>query len=366
MGGKDAPAPPAPVDPTVMANAQADANSRTAREQQQLNMVGTSGPGGSVSYVADPSQPSGYRQVTSFSPGQQGLYDLGVAAQTGALGIANDQIGRIGTALGRDLTAPELQYDIGPTDFTADREAITDAVYGRARSRLDPMWGQAEDRLDTKLSNQGLGQNSSAAITAREGFGRSRNDAYDQALTSAILAGADEQNTLFNQSLAQGNFRNATSQQDFGNQALARSQPINDFAALLGTGDIMMPQQYSGPVTGVAPTDVMGAYGLNAQQQNNNYSAQMQNRSANNQALSNLAGAGLKIAPFIMSDRRAKKNITRVGERSDGLGLYTFRYRAEHENAPLRYGVMADEVAEKYPEAVRAIDGLLHVNYEMI
>jgi hypothetical protein len=359
--GKSAPKAPAPVDPTVMANAQADANSRTAREQQQMNMVGSTGPGGSVKYIRDPSQPGGYSQVTELSQGQQGLYDLGLAAQTGALGIANDQLGRVGSALDRDLTPPELRRNIGPTDFTADREAVTDAVFNRARSRLDPMWGQAEDKLNTRLSNQGLGGNSSAAITAREGFGRSRNDAYDTALSSAILAGSDQQNTLFNQSLAQGNFENAASQQDFGNTALARSQPINDFSALLGMGDVMMPQQYSGPNTSVANTDVLGAYGLNAQQQQNAYNAKMSNVNSRNSGIAQLGSAALSAA--IMSDMRVKKDVQRIGSAS-GHNLYVFRYRDEPESAPLRFGVMAQEVAQTRPDAVvERPDGILTVDY---
>lgn len=359
--GKEAPsAPPAP-DPSITAKAQADANKDTAQYQQQLNMVGSSGPSGSVKYVKDPTQPSGYSQVTELNQGQQGLYDLGVAAQTGALGVANDQIGRIGTALDRELAPPELQKSVGPTDFTADREAVTDAVLNRYTSRLNPIWSQNESRLDTRLANQGLGANSTAAITAREGFGRDRNDAYDQALTSAILAGADEQNTLFNQNVTKGNFANSASQQDFQNTALARSQPINDFAALLGQGNIVLPQQYSGPNTSVANTDVLGAYGLKAQQDMNAYNAKVGSVNSANSGVAQLGSAAIKAA--ILSDIRMKKDIQRIGS-AKGHNLYTFRYLDEAETSPLRFGVMAQEVAETRPDAVvERADGILTVDY---
>lgn len=261
-------------------------------------MVGSQGPQGSVKYTRDPSQPGGYTQVTELSPEQQGLYNLGLQAQTGAVGIANDQLGRISSALGQGLNAPQLQTSVGPTDFTADREAITDAVWNRAKSRLDPMYNQAEDRNRTRLSNQGLSQNSTAYRGAMDDFGRARTDAYDQALSSAILAGSDQQNTLFNQAMAQGNFGNAAMQQNFGNQALARSQPISDFQALLGMGNVVMPQQYAGPTTGVAPTDVMGAYGLNSQQQQNAYAQQVGNVNSKNAALGGLLGATIMGNPF--------------------------------------------------------------------
>ena len=270
---------------------QAAANKDTAQYQQQLNMVGASGPGGSVKYVRDPSQPGGYTQVTELDAGQQGLYDLGLKAQTGAVGIANDQLGRISSAMAQGLNAPQLQTSVGPTDFTADREAVTNAMWNRARSRLDPNWQTAEDRNRTRLSNQGLSQNSTAYRGAMDDFGRSRNDAYDQALNSAILAGSDQQKTLFNQAMSQGNFANSAKQQGFQNDAYARSQPINDFSALLGMGNVAMPTGYTGPQTSVAPTDTLGAYGLSAQQAMNAYNAQTSNVNSKNAGLATLAAA---------------------------------------------------------------------------
>jgi hypothetical protein len=289
--GKSPGKAPPPVQTDKLIGEQTQANKDTAQFQQKLNMVGSSGPGGSVKYINDPTQPGGYTQVTELDAGQQGLYDLGVKAQTGALGTANDQIGRINAALGRELAPPTLQSSVGPTDFTADREAITDAIFGRAKSRLDPMWMQAEDRLNTRLSNQGLGANSTAAITAREGFGRDRNDSYEQALTAAILGGSDQQERNFGQAVTQGNFANSARQQDFQNTAYAQNQPIDQFAALLGTGGLTMPTGYQGPTHSVNGTDVMGAYGLAEQSKQNAYAQKTANANSKNQAIAQIFGA---------------------------------------------------------------------------
>lgn len=63
-----------------------------------------------------------------------------------------------------------------------------------------------------------------------------------------------------------------------------------------------------------------------------------------------------------LSDRRAKCDISRVGERPDGLGLYLYRYIGK--SARWFIGVMADEVAKVRPDAVRERpDGYLEVNY---
>ena len=349
-------------------------------------MVGSQGPYGSVLWNSDPSQPGGYTQTTQLSPEQQALYNSTVQAQQGALGVANQQIGRVGDALSQTLNSPQLQGSVqtstlntgagslnpgqgiqssfdqgmgatynpilasqgtadgsqvqalqpsmyggnnanpmnfsslfpqgggaatggggysaasapslgsvntangvagagqgltnsfdaggpiqsgvaglgptqssfnqgqavqgqiagggpmqtsvqgadtrntidsagniqrqmGPTDFTADRNAVTDAVYQQAMSRLNPGFEQENTALMTRLANQGLGQNSEAYKNAFLTQGRVQTDARNQALYSGIQQGAAEQNQLFNQSLAQGNFANAAQQQQYGQNA---------------------------------------------------------------------------------------------------------------------------------------------------
>ena len=69
----------------------------------------------------------------------------------------------------------------------------------------------------------------------------------------------------------------------------------------------------------------------------------------------------------MMSDRRTKEEILEIGRHPLGLGIYRFRYKAPYAGwygAGRRVGVMADEVAEKYPDAVcRHADGYLRVDY---
>jgi hypothetical protein len=78
-------------------------------------------------------------------------------------------------------------------------------------------------------------------------------------------------------------------------------------------------------------------------------------------------GADGALGMTMMSDRRTKEEILRIGQHPLGLGIYRFRYKApyaELHGAGRRVGVMADEVAEKYPEAVcRHADGYLRVDY---
>ena len=78
-------------------------------------------------------------------------------------------------------------------------------------------------------------------------------------------------------------------------------------------------------------------------------------------------GADGALGMTMISDRRAKEGIVKVGEHPLGLGIYLFRYKApfsELYGTGRHIGVMADEVAERYPDAVsRHEDGYLRVDY---
>lgn len=66
-------------------------------------------------------------------------------------------------------------------------------------------------------------------------------------------------------------------------------------------------------------------------------------------------------AAAIFSDRRLKRNIERIGEFADGLGIYRFRYIMSKEMVE---GVMADEVAKLRPHALGPVrGGFATVNY---
>lgn len=59
------------------------------------------------------------------------------------------------------------------------------------------------------------------------------------------------------------------------------------------------------------------------------------------------AAAGVATSKFL-SDRRAKKNIRKIGELEDGLGIYQFEYK---HGGGMQVGVMADEVKVLRPWA---------------
>lgn len=172
------------------------------------------------------------QQQTAFDTGQgvQGSIGPQGAIQS-SFGQGQGVQGQVGNA-GQIQTGVNLQgsFDpgqqvqgqVGPTDFNAESQRVSDAVYQQYRDRLDPYWQSREDRLQNQLSNQGISQNNNAYGNAMQTEARGRNDAYGQALYQAIQAGAQRQNDLFGQSLAQGQFANqAAAQQYAQNQGLA-------------------------------------------------------------------------------------------------------------------------------------------------
>lgn len=78
-----------------------------------------------------------------------------------------------------------------------------------------------------------------------------------------------------------------------------------------------------------------------------------------------LLNAGAQAAgAYAASDRRLKMDVEKIGEETDGLGLYRYRYVTDDRDAPLREGVMADEVMQLRPWALGPErNGFMTVNY---
>lgn len=322
-------------------------------------MVNTQGPSGSVSYVADPSAPGGYRQVTSLSPGEQQNYDRQTSVYGGALQTAQDQLGRVNTALGQGLNTEGLPQLQGFDGNNFDRQKYEDAAYQSAARRLDPQWQRAEEGQDAKLAAQGLGINSEASRNARQDFARDRTDAYSEAQNNAMLYGGSEQSRALQNQLAGSTFNNQARTQGLQERAFQQNQPLQQLQALLGTGSVGTPQGVAYTPTAVNQTDVLGANALSLNQQNQNYNQRVAQQQATMQGLYQLGSS----AAAAFSDRRLKRDILRIGMWK-GLALYAYRYLWSDEP---QVGVMADEVMKVDPRAVFVTpSGYLAVNYGML
>jgi hypothetical protein len=334
-------------------------------------------------------------------------------------GVNGQPVQRVGTPQSLQTQvgdAGHIQGDVGPTDFSADGRRVADSVYGQATSRLDPQFSQGQSDLDARLASQGIARGSEAANREQGNFDRSRNDAYNQANYSAIQAGGAEQSRLFGLNMQQGQFHNQAQDQqytqnlgraEFGNNATTQNQqnqqgaagfnnqagaqafnqdvqnanfantgrqqqiteasylrnlPLNDIAALLGTGGgVQQPQFQNVSQVGVAAPDYQGAAYNTFNAQQSQYNTAQANRSAGLGSIFGLAG---QLAPLAFSDIRLKYNIRRIGMLANGLATYTFSYIGSKAR---QFGVMAQDALKIVPEAVIATpSGYYAVDYRKV
>jgi hypothetical protein len=168
-GGKGAPAPP---DFTAAATPTQNTPWATSSWSQGPSTPTGSGhwegglPGGSGHYVQDMT-PGKMQQHVGLNP------QLDQANQS--------MMGQLGSSWGTPLDNGQQA-----------RQHAEDAIYGRATSRLDPMWQQREHDLQTQLANQGIDPSSMAYQKQIDNMNRGRNDAYGQASYESILGGGQE------------------------------------------------------------------------------------------------------------------------------------------------------------------------------
>lgn len=211
-------------NPIMSSMMQGALNRQTAQDQQRMNMFGQDTPFGSLSYQADPSSPSGYRAVQSYTPEIQRLLQSNIGISQGASDAASGLISGFGD-----------RYST-PLDLT--NSGIDTRINSIAQGQLDPIWNQREEAFRQRMANQGLTPGSEAYANAERNFGDQRTRAYnDMALSGRQQA--------MNELLAE------------------RNQPLNELASLRGATTIATPVGSFGftqtPQTSIQPVDYMGA-----------------------------------------------------------------------------------------------------------
>lgn len=278
--GKSSPSAPAAPDPAVTAQAQSAANTETAIAQSYLNRINQNTPYGQVTYNQIGTQDVGGNQVplweqnVTLSPEQQQQLDKTNALQNQALDLGSTVFGNASGAVSTPFNLDGLPQIRGVDDFSADRQRVEDSILDRAA----PQTARQLESMKTQLYNQGLREGSEGWKAAMDDFNRGQND-----LTlGAIQQGGAEQSRMYG-------LESSARQQGIQERTLERSQPINEYASILGLGGgVQQPQFAAAPAGNIAPTDVMGAYNTQYGGQLSNYNTQQQ---ANNSSMG--AGAGL-------------------------------------------------------------------------
>lgn len=305
----------------------------------------------------------------------------------------------IATSFGQ---AGDIQSQLGDQDSWGQVQRVEDALF----SRLNPQIDRQRQQMETDLANRGIRPGSTAYSQAMGDFNRDLNDQR----TSVLLNAGQEQNRMQQVALNSGNFANNAQAQNFAQQAargqfqnqaqnqlytqqmgnaafgnaaqqqnyqnqnldrqnalneqlLQRQLPLNEILALSGQAQLQQPTFINTPQTGVAGTDVAGLTNQAYQQQQQGYNSMMGGLFS--------AGAGLLAAPstsilggLMLSDRRAKTDIVRMGQTDAGTSIYKFKYK---HGGPTQIGYMAQDLLDTQPHAVTmGPDGLYRVNYEEV
>lgn len=322
------PSPPAVPDPVKTANAQASANKTTAITQSELNQIDQNTPQGTLKYTQIGTNADGtpkFSSTQTYSPGEQGIYDTGVQTRQNVANIGQQQSSRIG--------------DLLNTPFNVDT-ATADKIQGLQNEFLDPQWNRQQDSLQTQLINKGLRPGSQQYQQAMNDFSNQRQKGYDQSYLDSYSKAQQAALT-------------------------ERNQPINEISALMSGSQVSQPNYTTTPNTGVAPTDVIGAYNLSQNAANANYQAQLGQSNAFNSGLFGLGSTAL--GGWMMSDRRLKEDVKKVGKLDSGLPVYSFRYKDGAGGGLMQLGLMAQDVEKTMPEAVAETDsGYKAVNYSTV
>ena len=290
--------------------------------------------------------------VTGFlqgTDGQQGLYALGRTAQQEAgTGLAEARAAELASMTGQapafrqfaQALSPEAQAQVDAAQMEAARAT-------QAARQLTP----EEMRMSDQASREAFasrGMLNSRASVGSEVLGRADLMARKRQEANQAQTGA------FN--MAQ-NFYTAPGLQALGNAPLSYQAGQNQLQMGLGAIGSAVPQMIN-PDTGA---------NLGMANRANIVAAQGAQASATGSALGGLfqgiGSAAAAAAPFMLSDKRLKTDIKKVGKTNDGLPVYTYKYKGDNKT---QMGVMAQDVEKKNPSAVKTIDGFKAVNYSKV
>lgn len=285
----------------------------TASAQQSANLINQYSPFGSSVYTQTGTGPTGvptYRQDVSLSPQAQSALDASLGAQTNISNTARNLSGNLASKLGQ------------PLDWSAQQSYLNNVT----SQNLNPQWDRLDQQNQTDLVNRGIRPGTTAYDQQRNEFLQNRSQAYNS-------ANLNNYNTALQSQLA------------------LRAQPINELTGLLSAGQVQTPQ-----FGGTPATDVIGAT-------NAAYNQQLQSYNANQSQLGGLFSAGASLLP-LLSDRRAKTDIKKIGQTDSGVPIYKFRYK---HGGPMQVGYMAQDLLETHPQAVTmGPDGFYRVQYDMV
>lgn len=322
--------PPKQPDPIETADAQTKTNLETMEGNARFNQINQITPFGSTYYTGEIGTPN-RTQHTVLDPVITGISD-GLFRQIG------------------DATSSSMSFDHLPkiaTDYDSFRGDHERRIFNRGAGLLDDTFDKRRERMEADLYNRGIALGSEADMDVRDQQARDENNAYNALASSAIAMGGQEAARAFGQDLT-------ARQQGIAEVMGQRNQPLSDLASLLsGTAPGGLPGMPGYSQFATSAPDIMGMTGSNYAAQMNHHAAQ---QGANAGLFGNIFGGMLGL----LSDRRYKENIKKVGQLDNGLDVYVFNYKGSEIK---QIGLMADEVEKVNSDAVHEMTDVPNMKY---
>jgi len=347
------PAPSAPAAPDYRGAAQETAagNLEAARAATAANRVNQITPYGRLEYAVTGQDPYGnptWTATQTLSPAQQQLLDYQNQASLGLGKLAGQGLGYVENMLQTPFNTAALPS----TGFNPSQ------TYQEAyMQRLAPQLQQNREQLQQRLANQGIDIGSTAYDRAMMQQAQRENDLLAAATTQGFGVGQQARQTALQE------------------QAYLRNEPLNTLSAVRTGAQVQGPQFVnSAQQATTAGPDLLGAAGMQYNAAMGDFNARNAAQANLNQGLFSLGGAAM-MAPagtFAFSDPRTKENVKAIGVMNNGLTLYSFEYKDEFKEREfgghgVHVGVMADEVEQVFPYAVKTLDdGYKVVDYGLI
>lgn len=305
LGGP--PSAPTPFDPSQLIALEA-----------QYNRINQNTPFGSLTFA---NGPNGSTSNMTLSPEYQNLLTQSLKGMTGLLGMGS-----------QSFSDPYHLNNFNPGNFGLQTRRTTNATFRNAMRLLNPQIANDRASLTQSLADRGLPAGSEINNYETTNLNKSINNLRSNAAFSAIQAGQQRQSELYNQALQRYMANQGAEGQNF-NQALQtfganQSGQGNLFNILSGIQrSIPSLNNFFAP----SPVDVGGAYGLNANMQNNAYNQQNQNYQGNMGGLFNLGGS--LGAAAILSSKKFKDELgdAKVLDKIRKLPVKVWKYKGDKE-----------------------------------
>ena len=291
LGASGVGSPQTPATPDYMALLDKQFQQQQALNAQtlQANRFNQVNPYGQSTWTTDAN--GNVTNTINLSPEQQALLSQNNQSALMSGGLAQNAMRNAGS-LGQPIDTSGWFGMKGSIDGTGDaaRQQTIASQYGAMTSRLDPQWTQRDAALKQQLANQGIAEGSEAYTNAMRDQSFARNDAYQQAMNSALQLGNQEQNTLFGQNAQNAAFGNQAQNQQYTQALGLQTQQLNAINALRNGSQVTTPQfQASGQAQQIQAPNYMS--GAQAAYQGNLNASNAQN-AYNNNMMSGLFGLG--------------------------------------------------------------------------